>query len=39
MKEYVSVTTAAMKMAKIHFYSDYSNGRQKEKMLHWVIPC
>ena len=27
MKEYVSVTTAAMKVGKIHFYSDHSNGR------------
>ena len=26
MKEYVSLTTAAMKMGKIHFYSDHSNG-------------
>ena len=26
MKEYVSLTTAAVKMGKIHFYSDHSNG-------------
>ena len=26
MKEYVSLTTAAMKMSKRHFYSDHSNG-------------
>ena len=26
MKTYVSLTTAAMKMGKIHFYSDHSNG-------------
>ena len=26
MKEYVSLTTAAMKMGKRHFYSDHSNG-------------
>ena len=26
MKEYVSLTTAAVKMDKIHFYSDHSNG-------------
>ena len=26
MKEYVSLKTAAMKMGKRHFYSDYSNG-------------
>ena len=25
MKEYVSLTTAAMKMRKRHFYSDHSN--------------
>ena len=27
MKEYISLTTAAMKMGKIYFYSDQSNGR------------
>ena len=26
MKEYVSLTAVAMKMGKIHFYSDHSNG-------------
>ena len=26
MKEYVSLTTAAMKMSKRYFYSDHSNG-------------
>ena len=26
MKEYVSLTTAAMKMGKRDFYSDHSNG-------------
>ena len=26
MKEYVSLTTAAMKMGKRYFYSDHSNG-------------
>ena len=26
MKEYVSLTTAAMMMGKRHFYSDHSNG-------------
>ena len=26
MKEYVSLTTAVMKMGKRHFYSDHSNG-------------
>ena len=31
MKKYVSLTTAAMKMAKKHFYSDHSNGVYKEK--------
>ena len=26
MKEYVSLTAAAMKMGKIYLYSDHSNG-------------
>ena len=40
MKEYVFLTTAAMKMGKRNFYSDHSNGGfLEEKMLHWVIPC
>ena len=39
MKEYVSLTTAAMKMGKTHFYSDHSNGYQEEKIVHQVIPC
>ena len=26
MKEYVSLTTAAIKMGKRHFYSDHNNG-------------
>ena len=26
MREYVSLTTAAMKMGKRHFYGDHSNG-------------
>ena len=39
MKEYGSLTTAAMKMGKKHFYSDHSNGGSEEKILHWVIPC
>ena len=30
-KEYVSLTTAAMKMCKIHFYSDHSNGLLRGK--------
>ena len=30
MKEYVSLTTAAMKMGKRHFHSDHSSS--------WVIP-
>ena len=34
MKEYVSLTTAAIKMGKRHFYSDHSNGCSEEKMLH-----
>ena len=38
MKEYVSLTTAAIKMGKKYFYSDHSNGCYGEKMLHWVIP-
>ena len=39
MKEYVSLTTAAMEMGKRYFYSDDSNGCEEEKMLHWVTPC
>ena len=39
MKEYVSLTTAVMKMGKRHFYSDHGNGWLAEKMLHWAIPC
>ena len=39
MKEYVSLTTAAMKIGKRHFYSDHSNVCQEEKILNWVIPC
>ena len=31
MKEYVSLTTAAMKVDKIHFYSDYSDSLLKGK--------
>ena len=31
MKEYVSLTTAAMKIDKRHFHSDHSNGCYKEK--------
>ena len=31
MKEYISLTTAAMKMGKRHFYSDHSNGCLQEK--------
>ena len=38
MKEYVSLTTAAMKMGKIHFHNDHSNGCYEEKMLHSTIP-
>ena len=38
VKEYVSLTTAAMKMSKTNFYNDHGNGCQEEKMLHWVIP-
>ena len=34
MKEYVSLTTAAIKMGKRHSYSDHSNGCSEEKMLH-----
>ena len=26
MKEYVSLTTATMKMSQIHFFSDHNNG-------------
>ena len=37
--EYVSLTTAAMKMGKKHFYSNNSNDFSEEKILHWVIPC
>ena len=33
MEEYVSLTTAAMKMGKIYFYSDHSNGCYEENML------
>ena len=36
IREYVSLTTAAMKMGKRHFYSGHSNGYWDEKMLHWV---
>ena len=36
MKEYVSLTTAAMKMGKTHFYSDHSNSCKEEKMLYRV---
>ena len=36
LKEYVFLTTAAMKMGKRIFYSDHSNGGfLEEKMLHW----
>ena len=31
MKEYISLTTAAMKMGKRHFYNDHSNGCLQEK--------
>ena len=31
MKESISLTTAAMKMSKVHFYSDHR--RKKKKML------
>ena len=33
MKEYVSLTTVAMKIGERHFYSDQSNGCYEEKML------
>ena len=39
MKEYVSQTTAAMKMGKKHFQIDQSSGCYEEKTFHWVIPC
>ena len=32
------LATAAMKMGKIHFYSDHNNDCEEEKMLNWVIP-
>ena len=38
MKEYVFLTTAALKMDKKHFYSDHSNGCEEDKIPHWVIP-
>ena len=38
MKEYFSLTTAAMKMGKRLFYSDHTNGSEEEKILRWVIP-
>ena len=38
LKEHLSLTTAAMKMGKGHFYSNHSNDCQEEKILHWVIP-
>ena len=31
MNEYVSLTTAAMKMGKVDFYSDHTNGCWEEK--------
>ena len=31
MKEYVSLTNAAIKMGKRHFYSDHSNGCLERK--------
>ena len=37
MKEYISATTATMKMDERHFYSDDSNGYYEEKIVHWVI--
>ena len=39
LKEYVSLTTAAMKMGERDFYSDYSSGCVVEKILHRVLPC
>ena len=39
MKEYVFLTTAALKMDKKRFYSDHSNGCEEDKIPHWVIPC
>ena len=36
MMEYVSLTTAALKMGKRYFYSDHSNDCSDEKILHWV---
>ena len=33
MEEYVSLTTATMKMGKRHFYCDHSNDWLEEKML------
>ena len=39
MKEYISLTTAAMKMGKKHFYSNRSNDYSDEKVLHCAIPC
>ena len=34
MKEYVSLTTAAMKMGKRYFYNDHSNGGKRKR---WFI--
>ena len=39
MKEYVSLTTVAMKKGKRHFYSAQATVAKRKKMLHWVIPC
>ena len=39
MKEYLSLTTAGMKMGKRHLYSDHSNDCYEENILHWAIPC
>ena len=38
MKQYLSLTTAAMKMGKKHFYSNHSNDCSDGKVLHWTIP-
>ena len=39
MKEYVSLTTVAMKMGKRHFFAVIiATVAKKIKMLHWVIP-
>ena len=37
MKEYVFLTTAAIKIGKIHFYSNHINGFKEKKMLDLVV--